>query len=63
MRWMENIEPMEEKTNACGILVGKLVRDLLESLGIDGRIILKWILMKGNTKTNVKEIGLEPGVE
>jgi len=46
---------MGEKTNTCGILVGKLVRDLLEALGIDGRIILKWILMKDNTKTVLKK--------
>jgi hypothetical protein len=35
MRWLEHIEPMGEKANECGILVGKLVRDLLEALGIE----------------------------
>jgi hypothetical protein len=54
---MERIESMGEKTNACGIFVGKPVRDHLEALGVDGRIILKWILMKDNTKTVFKEIG------
>jgi len=49
------LNPWGEKTNACGILVGKLVRDLLEALGVDGRIILKWILMKDNTKTVLKK--------
>lgn len=34
-----------EKTNAYGILVGKLKsRDLLENIGVDGSIILKWVL-------------------
>jgi hypothetical protein len=34
--------------------VRKLVRDLLEAVGVDGRIILKWILMKDSTKTVLK---------
>jgi hypothetical protein len=55
MRWLEHIEPMGEKTNVCGILVGKLVQDHLEALGVDGRIILIWFLMKDGTKTVLKK--------
>jgi len=55
MKWVMHIEPVGEKTNASGILVGKLVRALLEALGIDGRILLKWIPMKDNTKTVLKK--------
>jgi hypothetical protein len=35
----------KEKKNACGVLVGRHVgKDLLEDLGIDGKIILKCVL-------------------
>jgi hypothetical protein len=35
---------MGKMVNAFRVLVGKLRRDQLEALGIDGRVILKWFL-------------------
>jgi hypothetical protein len=42
-----NIARMGETRNAYNILVGKSEgKNHLENLGVDGRIILKWILNK-----------------
>ena len=47
MRWAGHVARMGEMTRSCRILVGDLrERDHLEVLGIDWRIILKWIFMK-----------------
>jgi hypothetical protein len=45
VRWVGHVTCMEEKRKAYRVLVWKLeVRDHLEDLGIDERIILKCIL-------------------
>jgi hypothetical protein len=48
MRWAGHVAYMEEeKRNAYRVLVGKLEgKRPLEELGIDGNIILKWILQR-----------------
>jgi hypothetical protein len=47
MRWAGHIIHMGEMRNAYSIVVGNLKeRDRLEDVGIDGEIILKWILGK-----------------
>jgi hypothetical protein len=49
MRLMVYVESMGETINACRIIVKNLKgRDYCENLGIGGRIILKWILMKND---------------
>jgi hypothetical protein len=45
MRWAGDVARMGEISNACSMLVEKLKgRDQLQNLGIDGNIILEWIL-------------------
>jgi hypothetical protein len=47
MRWVGHVERVEEIRNAYNTLVGNLKgRDNSEELGVDGRIILDWILEK-----------------
>jgi hypothetical protein len=49
MRWVGNVARVEEKRNVCGVLVGRPeLTDRLENLGVDGRIIIKWISNKSN---------------
>jgi len=45
MRWAGHIAYMGEMENAYNILTGKPQRPL-ENLGIDGKIILEWMLGK-----------------
>jgi hypothetical protein len=44
MRWVEHVVSMGEMRNAYKILVGK--PEWKRPLGVNGRIILKWILGK-----------------
>jgi hypothetical protein len=44
MRWVEYVACMGEMRNACSIFENLKGRDHIENLGIDGRIILEWIL-------------------
>jgi hypothetical protein len=47
MEWVGLVERLEEMRNAHSILAGKSEgRDHSEDLGIDKKIILKWILGK-----------------
>jgi hypothetical protein len=47
MRWEGHVVHMGEMKNEYKILVENLnARDHLEDIGVDGRIILKWILEK-----------------
>jgi hypothetical protein len=47
MRWAEHVACLEETGNAYKVLIRKPEgRDHLEDLGMDDRIILKWILRK-----------------
>jgi hypothetical protein len=46
-----HIAPIGEMRNACKILFGNLKgRDNAEDIGVDGKIILEWILGKGSGK-------------
>jgi hypothetical protein len=48
MRWARHVAGMGRKINICKILVEKLKEsDHLEDLGVDGKIILEWILERG----------------
>jgi triosephosphate isomerase len=47
MSWTGNVAGMEKSTDAHWVLVGKSERrGHLKDLGVDGRIILKWIIRK-----------------
>jgi len=41
MTWVGHVALVGERRDAHRVLVGKLDRDCLEDLGVDGRIILK----------------------
>ena len=45
MRWAGHVARVGERTDACRVLWGSLKeRDHLQDLGVDGAIILNWIL-------------------
>jgi hypothetical protein len=47
LRWAERVARMEEKRNTYKVLVGNMYEsDNLDNLGVDGRINMKWIMMK-----------------
>jgi hypothetical protein len=47
MRWAGCVDPIGDIRNACDILVGKPEgKGYSEDLGVDGKIILEWILGK-----------------
>ena len=47
MRWAGHVVRMRERSGVCSILVGNVgERNHLETLGVDGKIILKWIFRK-----------------
>jgi hypothetical protein len=47
MKWVENVACMEEVRNAYKIVAGKLrARNHLKDLGVDGKIILEWLIGK-----------------
>jgi hypothetical protein len=46
MRWLWYLSLTEEVRNAYTVLIGKNLKgkELLEDMGVDGKIILKWVL-------------------
>jgi len=57
MPWTGHVARMEKSTDSYWVLVGKSEkRDHFEDLGVDGRIILKWIVKKMDE--NLKWINL-----
>jgi hypothetical protein len=53
---MWHVAPVAERRGAYRVLVGKPVRDHLEALRVDGRLILKWMI-KDNIKMVLNRMG------
>ena len=54
LRWAGHLVRIRASRGACRILVKKPEgRTLLENRGVDGRIILKWILQKWNGRRGI----------
>jgi len=46
MKWVKNVERMRKKKNSYRILVCKPEENLLEYLGVDRKMLLKWVWKK-----------------
>ena len=63
MRWAGNVARMGARRVVYRVLVGKPERDYLEDPGVDGRIILRWILRKWDLRTWTGSSWLRTGTD
>jgi hypothetical protein len=64
MKWMGHVARMVERRGVYKVLVGKPEgRNHLEDLGVDGRILLRWIFRKWDVRawTGSMWLGIETG--